>query len=352
MSPDPSSPQEGSRHTPAQRRVLTAVTGTAVAVVAAGSFAVTYDALRDLAVAGRVGERWAPVYPVMADVLLVVVVLALLVARHAPWWSRALRWLVLVALFAGGAALSVQHAVWGFASLPQDRLRAGVAVAPHAALVLAVWLWLTMIRHLRLPRPSGRIRPTPVEGAHVRIVERAEPERPPASPPPASLPTDVELVRDGHAPDAPEAPETSADHDADHNADDDTDELVPVTSATRPDLVPLPPTRASRRRRRRRRTTTMTTFRRWTVPRIPTGATPTTAGAAVTAAVPATPRTICRSGTGTRRRSRCAAPRRRPATDRAAGALRRGRRPGRWRSRPGPRPGRSGRGRRSWCRRP
>ncbi|MBA8955671.1 DUF2637 domain-containing protein [Actinomadura namibiensis] len=241
MSPDPSSPQEGSRHTPAQRRVLTAVTGTAVAVVAAGSFAVTYDALRDLAVAGRVGERWAPVYPVMADVLLVVVVLALLVARHAPWWSRALRWLVLVALFAGGAALSVQHAVWGFASLPQDRLRAGVAVAPHAALVLAVWLWLTMIRHLRLPRPSGRIRPTPVEGAHVRIVERAEPERPPASPPPASLPTDVELVRDGHAPDAPEAPETSADHDADHNADDDTDELVPVTSATRPDLVPPPP---------------------------------------------------------------------------------------------------------------
>ncbi|MGK5551640.1 DUF2637 domain-containing protein [Actinomadura kijaniata] len=263
MSPDPSSPQEGSRHTPAQRRILTAVTGTAVAVVAAGSFTVTYDALRDLAVAGRVGERWAPVYPVMADVLLVVVVLALLVARHAPWWSRALRWLVLVALFAGGAALSVQHAVWGFGSLPQDRLRAGVAVAPHAALVLAVWLWLTMIRHLRLPRPAGRIRPAPVEGAHVRIVERAEPERPaaspspsspspaspsPASPPPASLPTDVELVRDGHSPDAPDVPEAAAGHDADHGADndhgadDDTEELVPVTGAARPDLVPPPAT--------------------------------------------------------------------------------------------------------------
>ncbi|MGI5166891.1 hypothetical protein ACQEU3_21310 [Spirillospora sp. CA-253888] len=176
--PGPDDPAAPARHGTAQRRLLTAVTGLIVLVLAAGAAAASYDALRDAAVAGGVARRWSPAYPLMADALVVIVVLALIVARHARWWSRAVRWTLLAALLAGGAALGVQHAVWGFGSLPDDRVRAGVAVAPHAMLILAVWLWLTMFKQLRAPRPRpalGHAREPGAEGAERAAAPEAAP---------------------------------------------------------------------------------------------------------------------------------------------------------------------------------
>ncbi|WP_067475747.1 DUF2637 domain-containing protein [Actinomadura hibisca] len=214
MPADPTGPTTPSRHGTAQRRFLGAATGLVVLVLAAGAFAVSYDALRDLAAAGGVDRRWGPAYPVMADALLVIVVLALIVARHARWWTRAVRWVLLAALVAGGAALGVQHAVWGYASLPDEGVRAGVAVAPHAMLILAVWLWLTMFKQLRAPQPRPAEEPAVEEGeaaseddaeAVTERVRTADVEQEAADDtvpvkaleaprPPALLPTDVELV--------------------------------------------------------------------------------------------------------------------------------------------------------------
>ncbi len=73
----------------------------------------TYDVLRELALVGRVSRRWAPLYPAMADTLVALTILSLVVTRNARWWTRLLRWTLLLVLVAGGAAASVQHSVWG-----------------------------------------------------------------------------------------------------------------------------------------------------------------------------------------------------------------------------------------------
>ncbi|MFC5752250.1 DUF2637 domain-containing protein [Actinomadura rugatobispora] len=158
------------------RPLLTAAAGLVVAVLLGGAFALTYDLLREFALAGRASRRWAPVYPVMADALVVMTILSLIVARNAPWWSRWLRGALLLLLVSGTAAIAVQHALWGFTSLPADPVRAGVAVAPHIMLIIAVWLWFRMIKHLRPTRST----PAPQEPA------------PKPTPPPLALdPTDA-----------------------------------------------------------------------------------------------------------------------------------------------------------------
>ncbi|QKG22615.1 hypothetical protein [Actinomadura verrucosospora] len=175
MPSDPTRPG-GPRYSPAQRRLLTATAGLVVVALAAGAYVLTYPVLRELALAGRASRRWAPVYPVMADALTAMTILALVVARNARWWTRLLRWALLLLLVAGAAAAAVQHAVWGFGSLPRDAVRAGVAVAPHVMLVIAVWLWLTMIKQIRVSRPASD-EPEPVEAqrGHVKVLPALEP---------------------------------------------------------------------------------------------------------------------------------------------------------------------------------
>ncbi|WP_026341605.1 DUF2637 domain-containing protein [Actinomadura atramentaria] len=194
MSPDrsPDRPARGPG------RLFTWLAALAVLVLAGAAFLLTYEPLRVLARTGGVEARWAPAYPVMADTLLLVALLALLVARRARWYSRLLRWLLLVVLLAGGGALAVQHAVWGYGSLPADRVKAGVAVAPHVMLVIAVWLWLTMIKHVRAggggpapvaePAPRAEAPPLPETDSGLDLLPLAEPA-------PALLPADVETMR-------------------------------------------------------------------------------------------------------------------------------------------------------------
>ncbi|TDD64530.1 DUF2637 domain-containing protein, partial [Actinomadura darangshiensis] len=167
MASDPARPS----YTRAQRRLLTALAGLVVAALAGGAFALTYDIVRELAVAGRVSRRWAPLYPAMADTLTAMTILSLVVTRNSRWWTRLLRWTLLIVLVAGGAAISVQHSVRGFADLPDDALRAGVAVAPHIMLVIAVWLWLTMFKQIRVARPAAEAAPLETQRGHVKVLE-------------------------------------------------------------------------------------------------------------------------------------------------------------------------------------
>ena len=154
MPPDAPAPRE-------RRPLLTATAGLVVAVLAAGAFALTYDPLREFAQAGGASRRWAPVYPVMTDALVVMTILSLVVARTAPWWSRWLRGALLLLLVTGTAAIAVQHTLWGFASIPADPHRVGIAVAPHLMLVIAVWLWFRMFRHRRPPKQTPPPPPSP-----------------------------------------------------------------------------------------------------------------------------------------------------------------------------------------------
>jgi hypothetical protein len=208
----------------ARQRLMAAAAGLGVAALAAAAFALSYDDLRVLALAGGAANGYAPVYPVMIDTLVVVTILSLVVARRTPWWTRGVRWLLLLVLLAGAAAASTQRAVKGYDPLPDQWLSAGVAVAPWVLLLLAAWLWLSMFRQARLlfARPGAGAPPDargaiPPSGA-VRVVKTrlgetteqlipglagpAGDTEPPAESPrpegrpvvPATLPTDIKLV--------------------------------------------------------------------------------------------------------------------------------------------------------------
>jgi hypothetical protein len=246
----------------ARQRLITAAAGLGIAALAAAAFALSYDDLRVLALTGGAAKPYAPVYPVMIDMLVVVTILSLVMARRTRWWARAVRWLLLLALVAGAAAASAQRAVKGYDPLPDKWLSAGVAIAPWALLLLAVWLWLSMFRQARLllgrsglggspdgregVPPSGTVRVMPTRqeatrpaeadqlipgfaapGGPDRRDERPEPVRTePAggrTRVPATLPTDIKLVTHRAA-----APETAAPEAA-------ALEFSPET--TQPDLV-------------------------------------------------------------------------------------------------------------------
>lgn len=150
-----------AQYSKAQRRFLTTFGGLGVAALAAGAFVLSYDDLRLLALRGGAVRRWAYLYPGMIDGLVVVVVLAILTARRAGWFSRAIRWLLLLVLIVGAGAAGVERTVKGYGALPHTWVKIGVAVAPWAILILAVWLWISMIKQARGAR-RRRLEPEPV----------------------------------------------------------------------------------------------------------------------------------------------------------------------------------------------
>ena len=151
-----------AQYSKTQRRFLTALGGLGVAALAAGTFVLSYADLRLLALHGGAARHWAFLYPGMLDGLVVVIIFAILTARRSGWFSRALRWLLLVALIAGAGAASIQRAVKGYDALPDTWVNVGVAVAPWAILIIAVWLWVGMIKQM-LGLRSRRARSRAVE---------------------------------------------------------------------------------------------------------------------------------------------------------------------------------------------
>ncbi|WP_433229462.1 DUF2637 domain-containing protein [Actinomadura formosensis] len=240
MPSDPTRPS----YTRAQRRLLTALAGLVVAALAGGAYVLTYDALRELALTGGVSRRWAPLYPAMADTLVAMTILSLAVTRNARWWTRLLRWTLLLVLVAGGAAISVQRSVRGLSSMPDDPVRVGVAVAPHVMLVIAIWLWLTMFKQIRVARPAAaEAAPAETQRGHVKVLERAAP--PLALEPPAEPEDPEDLIPFPFDPNGPDtqvggahrpATQETAEHEAGEEADEqDTVEHEPAArAASRP----------------------------------------------------------------------------------------------------------------------
>jgi Protein of unknown function (DUF2637) len=140
------------------RRLLTVSSGIGVAVLAGVAFAVTYSDLRMLAVTGHASRRLGPAFPAMFDALITVTILAIVAARRHRWWASWSRWALLLLLLGAAATASVVRAVarHGYGWIPLGPLKAGVAVAPYVMLLVAVWLWLGIFRHVPAdPPPPG-----------------------------------------------------------------------------------------------------------------------------------------------------------------------------------------------------
>jgi hypothetical protein len=243
---------------PLSHRLFPVLAGLAVAALTCAAFALSYEDLRQLALAGlegRVARRFAPAYPAVYDGLVVTVLLALFVARNSRWWVRWPRWLLLYALVAGAIAASVQRGLKGYGPLDDTWVTAGVASAPWVAALIAVWLWMSMFKQLkangnglhRIPSPRQKalkhkpahartdpaemipgfspiaLPPAPAEPPALdEVADQPEPEPEPAQEyeivlekepepvrPPTSLPTDVMLVGRPQQPIEPKASETT-----------------------------------------------------------------------------------------------------------------------------------------------
>jgi hypothetical protein len=198
------------QYSKAQRRFLAALGGLGVIALAAGTFVLSYDDLRLLALRGGAARRWAYLYPGMLDGLVVVIILAILTARRSGWFARSVRWLLLVVLIVGAGAASVQRAVKGYAALPDTWVNVGVAVAPWTILIIAVWLWISMIKQmlgLRKRRrrgsgdalesgaPTGPVEPVPATVVDEAIIPGFESAETRTLPRPASM-RELEPVRE------------------------------------------------------------------------------------------------------------------------------------------------------------
>jgi Protein of unknown function (DUF2637) len=196
-----------TQYSKAQRRFLSTLGGLGVVALAAATFVLSYDDLRLLALRGGAARRWAYLYPGMLDGLVVVIILAIFTARRSGWFARSVRWLLLVVLIVGAGAASVQRAVKGYAALPDTWVNVGVAVAPWTILIIAVWLWISMIKQMRRHRgrragdalesggPTGPVEPVPATVVDKAIIPGFESVETKPLPRPTSI-RELEPVRE------------------------------------------------------------------------------------------------------------------------------------------------------------
>jgi Protein of unknown function (DUF2637) len=203
-------PAHYSNYSKAQRRLLTTFGGLGVAALAAGTFVLSYEDLRLLALRGGAARHWAFLYPGMLDGLVVVIILAILTARRSGWFSRAVRWLLLILLIAGAGAAGIERAVKGYEALPDTWVDVGVAVAPWAILIIAVWLWTGIIkqalsRRVRTDETERAVEPAPATVVDKSIIPGLDAETR-SLPRPAAPIRELAPVRET-APPAPAEPE-------------------------------------------------------------------------------------------------------------------------------------------------
>lgn len=244
-----------AQYSKTQRRLVTALGGLGVVALAAGAFVLSYDDLRLLALRGGAARHRAFLYPWMLDGLVVVVILAILAARHSGWFPRTLRWLLLFVLIAGAGAAGVQRAVKGYTALKDTPVNVGVAVAPWAILIIAVWLWVSMIKHLlglraRRARPdaqaepAGALEPVPATVIEQAIIPGSAPGETRRLPPPASV-RELDPMREPEpartAPSTPPEPEEQNPWEAARIPDDPEPEAQAEASAYAEPSDPVPP---------------------------------------------------------------------------------------------------------------
>src|ERR1700722_653234 len=129
-----------------------------VAALAAAAFIFSYAGIHSVALQAGGNVGLAGGYPLILDVLLVVVLAAVLALRGAGWPSKLLAWISLIALLAAAAGADALHAAHD--KLPPRTAEITVAVVPWALVLIAFVLLLAMLRQARLRRSHSGQRAT------------------------------------------------------------------------------------------------------------------------------------------------------------------------------------------------
>jgi TRAP-type C4-dicarboxylate transport system permease small subunit len=124
--------------------------GVGLAALAGAAFVLSYAGIHAVALQAGVSHRMARGYPLILDVLLVVIVAAVLALRGAGWPSKLLAWASLLALLAAAAGADALHAAGK--RLPTRPAAVTAAILPWALVLIAFVLLLAMLRHARLRR--------------------------------------------------------------------------------------------------------------------------------------------------------------------------------------------------------
>lgn len=122
-----------------------------IVLLAAFGFALSYDALRQMAVAGHVRGPLTYLFPLVIDGFIAIGIVALLILRGAPLHSRLYVWTLIGVATGTSIAANVVHAIGvnegSRLRLNNTTVGALSAIAP-LALAGAVHLYLVMNRHL------------------------------------------------------------------------------------------------------------------------------------------------------------------------------------------------------------
>jgi hypothetical protein len=112
----------------------------------------SYTGIHAVALSAGVSGRFARIYPVIFDAMLVIACAAVLSLRGAGLPSRCYAWLTMLVLLAAAAGADTVHAT--STSLPHKPAAAAAAIIPWALVLIGFGLLLAMLRQARLRRTS------------------------------------------------------------------------------------------------------------------------------------------------------------------------------------------------------
>ncbi|HLI56935.1 MAG TPA: DUF2637 domain-containing protein, partial [Actinomycetota bacterium] len=139
-------------------------------LLAAAAFVLSYAGIHEVALSAGVSPRWARLYPLIFDAMLVISCAAVLSLRGAGLPSRCYAWLSMLALFAAAAGADTVHAT-GVTLAPKPSA-AAAAIIPWALLLIGFGLLLCMLRQARLRRAAAATAPQrvfPERPGHVEV---------------------------------------------------------------------------------------------------------------------------------------------------------------------------------------
>jgi hypothetical protein len=124
-----------------------------VLLLMAAAFVLSYPGIHAVALSAGISPRFARIYPVIFDAMLVVTCAAVLALRGAGLPSRCYAWLTMLVLLAAAAGADTLHAT--AAKLPHKPAAATAAILPWALVLLGFGLLLSMLRQARLRRATA-----------------------------------------------------------------------------------------------------------------------------------------------------------------------------------------------------
>jgi hypothetical protein len=153
QAPGVATPEQPAAGPGALRILALAAVSVGVAALAGAAFVLSYSGLHAVALQAGISARLAKGYPLILDVLLVVILAAILWLRSAGWPSKLLAWACLLALLAAAAWADALHAAGH--RLPSRPAAVTAAILPWALVLIAFALLLTMLHHARVRRAAA-----------------------------------------------------------------------------------------------------------------------------------------------------------------------------------------------------